>query len=142
MTSNIGAEYLVALGDEDDVSVARDQVMERVNAHFRPEFLNRLDEILLFERLKPEHMGAIVDIQMRRLQGWLSDRNITIELDDKARKWLGDKGYDPAFGARPLKRVIQKNLQDELARQVLAGKIMDGAKIKVSVFKDKLELKI
>jgi ATP-dependent Clp protease ATP-binding subunit ClpB len=112
------------------------------NAHFRPEFLNRLDEILLFERLKPEHMGAIVDIQMRRLQGWLSDRNITIELDDKARKWLGDKGYDPAFGARPLKRVIQKNLQDELARQVLAGKIMDGAKIKVSVLKDKLELKI
>ncbi|NNC35950.1 MAG: ATP-dependent chaperone ClpB [Acidimicrobiales bacterium] len=141
MTSNIGAEFLVALGDKDDVSKARDQVMERVNAHFRPEFLNRLDEILLFERLKPEHMGAIVDIQMGRLQGWLGDRNITIELDDKARKWLGEKGYDPAFGARPLKRVIQKNLQDELARQVLAGKIMDGANIKVGVSDDQLTLK-
>ena len=142
MTSNIGAEYLVALGDKDDVSEARDQVMERVSTHFRPEFLNRLDEILLFERLKPDHMGAIVDIQMRRLQGWLGDRNITIELDDKARKWMGDKGYDPAFGARPLKRVIQKNLQDELARKVLAGEIMDGSAIKVSAGKDGLILNV
>jgi ATP-dependent Clp protease ATP-binding subunit ClpB len=141
MTSNIGAEFLVALGDDDDVSVARDQVMDRVSAHFRPEFLNRLDEILLFERLKPEHMGAIVDIQMRRLQSWLSDRNITVELDDKARKWLGDKGFDPSFGARPLKRVIQKNVQDELAREVLAGKIMDGTAVKVSTDKDGLVLK-
>ena len=138
MTSNIGAEHLVALSDTDDVSIARDKVMDQVQAHFRPEFLNRLDEILLFERLKPEHMGAIVDIQIKRLQGWLADRNITIELDDSARKWLGDMGYDPAFGARPLKRVIQKNLQDALAREVLSGNIVDGNKVRVSVSKDKL----
>ena len=142
LTSNIGAEFLVALGDDEDVSAARSEVMERVNAHFRPEFLNRLDEILLFERLKPEHMGAIVDIQMKRLMGWLKDRRITIELDDKARKWIGDKGYDPAFGARPLKRVIQKSLQDELARKVLAGDIKDGDHVKVSTSKDGLVLSV
>ena len=142
LTSNIGAEFLVALGDDEDVSAARSEVMERVNAHFRPEFLNRLDEILLFERLKPEHMGAIVDIQMKRLMGWLKDRRITIELDNKARKWIGDKGYDPAFGARPLKRVIQKSLQDELARKVLAGDIKDGDHVKVSTGKDGLVLSV
>ncbi len=142
LTSNIGAEFLVALGDEDNVDVARDAVMEQVKAHFRPEFLNRLDEILLFERLKPEHMGAIVDIQIKRLMGWLKDRNITIELTDGARTWLAEKGYDPAFGARPLKRVIQKSVQDELARQVLAGTINDGDPVKVDVGKDGLSVKV
>lgn len=142
LTSNIGAEFLVALGDDEDVSSVREQVMAQVNAHFRPEFLNRVDEILLFERLKPEHMGAIVDIQIRRLMGWLKDRNITIILDDKARTWLAEKGYDPAFGARPLKRVIQKNVQDELARSVLAGKITEGDTVNVSANKDGIILKL
>lgn len=142
MTSNIGAQYLVALGDDENVESAREKVMEEVKAHFRPEFLNRLDEILLFERLKPSHMAAIVDIQIRRLVGWLKDRQISVELDDKAREWLGKKGYDPAFGARPLKRVIQKELQDELARKMLAGEISDGAKIKVTANKDGLVIKI
>ena len=138
MTSNIGAEFLIALGDDEDVSAAKAQVMERVQAHFRPEFLNRLDEILLFERLKPEHMGAIVDIQMGRLMGWLGDRNITLELNDEARTWLGEQGYSPTFGARPLKRTIQKTLQDQLARQVLAGDIKDGDHVTVSVENDGL----
>jgi len=142
LTSNIGAEFLVALGDDDDVEVARDAVMEQVKAHFRPEFLNRLDEILLFERLKPEHMSAIVDIQIKRLMGWLKDKNITIELTDGARTWLAEKGYDPAFGARPLKRVIQKAVQDELARQVLAGAINDGDHVKVDVGADGLALAV
>jgi len=142
LTSNIGAEFLVALGDDDDVDVARGAVMEQVKAHFRPEFLNRLDEILLFERLKPEHMGTIVDIQIKRLMGWLKDRNITIGLTDGARTWLAEKGYDPAFGARPLKRVIQKSVQDALARQVLAGTINDGDHVKVDVGVDGLVLEV
>ncbi|MCF6275286.1 MAG: ATP-dependent chaperone ClpB [Robiginitomaculum sp.] len=140
LTSNIGAEFLVALGDDDNVDMAREAVMEQVKTHFRPEFLNRLDEILLFERLKPEVMGTIVDIQIKRLMGWLKDRDITIELSDAARTWLAEKGYDPAFGARPLKRVIQKAVQDELARQVLAGKVNDGDHVKVDVGKDGLVL--
>lgn len=142
MTSNIGAEFLVALGDDQDVSQAEEQVMQVLHASFRPEFLNRLDEILLFERLKPEHMGAIVDIQIARLMGWLKDRNITIELDDGARAWIAQKGYDPAFGARPLKRIIQKTVQDELARKVLAGTINNGDHIKVTVDDDKLVLTV
>jgi len=116
MTSNIGAQHLLKLGEGDNVNAARVGVMAEVTAHFRPEFLNRIDEILLFERLKPEHMGAIVDIQMRRLQGWLKDKQIVLELTDAARKWIGEQGYDPSYGARPLKRVIQKNVQDELAQ--------------------------
>jgi len=131
MTSNIGAQHLLNLADGDNVNAARVGVMAEVNAHFRPEFLNRLDEILLFERLKPEHMGAIVDIQIKRLQGWLKDKSITLELSDAARKWLGDQGYDPSYGARPLKRVIQKSVQDELARELLGGRIADGDHIKV-----------
>lgn len=131
MTSNIGAQHLLNLADGDNVNAARVGVMAEVNAHFRPEFLNRLDEILLFERLKPEHMGAIVDIQIKRLQGWLKDKSITLDLSDAARKWLGDQGYDPSYGARPLKRVIQKSVQDELARELLAGRIADGDAIKV-----------
>jgi ATP-dependent Clp protease ATP-binding subunit ClpB len=114
--------------------------MNVVRSHFRPEFLNRLDEIILFHRLKREHMGAIVDIQVERLQKLLTDRKITLELSDQARNWLADKGYDPAYGARPLKRVIQKSLQDSLAEEILAGTITDGETVDVTVGKDGLVL--
>ncbi|PIW29344.1 MAG: ATP-dependent chaperone ClpB [Rhodobacterales bacterium CG15_BIG_FIL_POST_REV_8_21_14_020_59_13] len=129
MTSNLGAEFLMQAADVED---ARDAVMGAVRAHFRPEFLNRVDEIILFRRLAEEHMGAIVDIQMKRLAKLLADRRMTIELDDAARSWLAHKGFDPAYGARPLKRVIQKELQDPLARLLLEGDLKDGDKIKVS----------
>ena len=109
MTSNLGAEYLVAQAEGEDTDEVRDQVMAEVRAHFRPEFLNRVDEIILFHRLKREHMGRIVDIQIERLQKLLEDRKIAIALDARAREWLAEKGYDPAYGARPLKRVIQKS---------------------------------
>jgi len=138
MTSNIGAQHLLKLGEGDNVNAAQVGVMAEVTTHFRPEFLNRIDEILLFERLRPEHMGAIVDIQMRRLQGWLKDKQIILELTDAARKWIGEQGYDPSYGARPLKRVIQKNVQDELARKILAGDIEDGQSLKVDVKNNKV----
>jgi ATP-dependent Clp protease ATP-binding subunit ClpB len=132
MTSNLGAEYLVALGEEEGVDAARGDVMAMVRSHFRPEFINRIDEIVLFQRLKRADMGAIVDIQLLRLKKLLDDRKIEIALDASARNWLADKGYDPAYGARPLKRVIQKNLQDPLARLLLAGDIKDGETVPVT----------
>jgi len=135
MTSNIGAEYLVNLGEDEDVSSVEGQVMDMVKASFRPEFLNRLDEIILFHRLKRDQMADIVDIQVARLQKLLDERKIVIDLDKAAREWLADKGYDPAYGARPLKRVIQKNLQDPLAEQMLEGTIKDGDTVKVSAGK-------
>jgi ATP-dependent Clp protease ATP-binding subunit ClpB len=138
MTSNLGAEYLVAQAEGDDTDKVRDQVMAEVRAHFRPEFLNRVDEIILFHRLKREHMGRIVDIQMVHLQKLLDDRKIAITLEPKAREWLADKGYDPAYGARPLKRVIQKSVQDPLAELILSGKIKDGEKVKISAGRDGL----
>ncbi len=131
MTSNLGSEYLVNLGEGEDVDVVRDQVMAVVKGHFRPEFLNRLDEILMFHRLKRENMGAIVDIQISRLKKLLADRKIDINVSPAARDWFADKGYDPAYGARPLKRVIQKNLQDPLAEELLAGRIVDGETVEV-----------
>ena len=140
MTSNIGSQHLLNLGDGENVNAARVGVMAEVNAHFRPEFLNRLDEILLFERLKPEHMGAIVDIQIKRLQGWLKEKSIILNLSDEARDWLGKQGYDPSYGARPLKRVIQKSVQDELARELLAGRIADGDKINVDLKGGKIQI--
>jgi ATP-dependent Clp protease ATP-binding subunit ClpB len=115
------------------VDVVRDQVMAVVRANFRPEFLNRVDEIILFHRLKRDQMGTIVDIQMVRLQKLLDERKVTIELSPEARNWLAEKGYDPAFGARPLKRVIQKNVQDPLAEKLLAGEIKDGDKVRIGV---------
>ena len=142
MTSNIGAQHLLNLADGDNVQAAKVGVMAEVNAHFRPEFLNRIDEILLFERLKPEHMGAIVDIQMRRLQGWLKDKQITVELTDAAREHLAKAGYDPSFGARPLKRVIQKLVQDELARELLGGRIADGDTVKVDAAGGKIRVSV
>lgn len=141
MTSNLGSEYLVSLGEDQDVDVVRSQVMNVVRGHFRPEFLNRLDEIILFHRLKREHMGAIVDIQLERLQKLLAERKITIRLDKAAHDWLSDKGYDPAYGARPLKRVIQKSLQDPLAEEILGGRVADGDAVDVGAGKDGLTLK-
>ncbi|MGB6732189.1 MAG: ATP-dependent chaperone ClpB, partial [Xanthobacteraceae bacterium] len=138
MTSNLGAEYLVAQPDGEDSDKVRDQVMAEVRAHFRPEFINRIDEIILFHRLKRDQMAHIVDIQMAQLQRLLDDRKIAIALDAKARDWLAEKGYDPAYGARPLKRVIQRSVQDPLADLILSGKIKDGEKVKVSAGRDGL----
>jgi ATP-dependent Clp protease ATP-binding subunit ClpB len=138
MTSNLGAEYLVTQAEGDDTDAVREQVMGVVRAHFRPEFLNRVDEIILFHRLKREQMARIVDIQMGRLSKLLAERKITLSLNDQAKEWLGQKGYDPAYGARPLKRVIQKYLQDPLAEMILAGKIRDGETVKVTADKDGL----
>jgi ATP-dependent Clp protease ATP-binding subunit ClpB len=135
MTSNIGAEYLVAQPEGDDTEKVRDVVMAEVRARFRPEFLNRIDEIILFHRLKREQMGRIVDIQLTRLQKLLDDRKITLSLDAKARQWLAEKGYDPAYGARPLKRAIQKAVQDPLSELILAGRIKDGERVSISAGK-------
>jgi ATP-dependent Clp protease ATP-binding subunit ClpB len=133
MTSNLGSEYLVSLGENQDVDEVREQVMGVVRGAFRPEFLNRLDEIILFHRLKRAHMGAIVDIQLLRLKKLLSERKIEVKLTDAARELLAEKGYDPAYGARPLKRVIQKSLQDPLAEEILAGTVGDGDVVEVGV---------
>jgi ATP-dependent Clp protease ATP-binding subunit ClpB len=141
MTSNLGAEYLTGLGENEDSDAVRDQVMEVVRAAFRPEFLNRVDEIILFHRLRRSEMGAIVDIQLGRLRKLLGERKITIELEDEARAFLADKGYDPAYGARPLKRAIQKYLQDPLAEKMLQGEFPDGSAIKILAGSDRLNFK-
>ncbi|ULR44511.1 ATP-dependent chaperone ClpB [Rhizobium sp. K102] len=141
MTSNLGAEYLTHLRDGDDSDTVREQVMEVVRGHFRPEFLNRIDEIILFHRLKREEMGAIVDIQLKRLVALLSERKIVIDLDEDARHWLANKGYDPVYGARPLKRVIQKFVQDPLAEQILSGQMPDGSTVKVTSGSDRLQFR-
>jgi ATP-dependent Clp protease ATP-binding subunit ClpB len=138
MTSNLGSEHLVNQPDGQDTEAVRDLVMAEVRASFRPEFLNRVDEIILFHRLKRENMGSIVDIQMQRLLKLLEDRKIELKLDAKARDWLAERGYDPAYGARPLKRVIQKSVQDPLAEMILSGKIKDGEKVAVSANKQGL----
>ncbi|MCK0139928.1 ATP-dependent chaperone ClpB [Aliiroseovarius sp. F47248L] len=132
LTSNLGAQALSQLPDGADASDAKRDVMDAVRAHFRPEFLNRLDETIIFDRLSRSDMGGIVDIQLERLARRLARRNIALELDDGARKWLSDEGYDPVFGARPLKRVIQRALQDQLAEMILAGDVMDGDTIPVT----------
>src|SRR5215471_13726536 len=132
MTSNLGSDFLVNQPEGQDTDAVKDQVMAVVRAAFRPEFLNRIDEIILFHRLKKSEMGRIVDIQIARLQKLLDDRKIVIMLDASARDWLADKGWDPAYGARPLKRVIQKSVQDPLAELILAGTIKDGQKVTIS----------
>src|SRR5471032_3389656 len=137
LTSNLGTEFL---GQEGDQTHARAQVMQAVRSHFSPEFLNRLDGIILFQRLTRANMDKIVDIQIGRLDKLLADRKIAITLDDKARHWLGNAGYDPVYGARPLKRVIQRRLQDPLAQMILEGKITDGATVKVSASKTGLTI--
>jgi ATP-dependent Clp protease ATP-binding subunit ClpB len=138
MTSNLGAEFLVNQPEGEDTDAVRDQVMTVVRASFRPEFLNRVDEIILFHRLKREEMGKIVDIQMRRLAKLLEERKITIVLEPSGRDWLAENGWDPAYGARPLKRVIQKAVQDPLAEMILSGRVKDGEKVVVSAGKQGL----
>ncbi len=133
LTSNMGSEYLAALKDGEPAESARAQVMSVVRENFRPEFLNRLDEIILFNRLTRAQMDGIVEIQMRSLLGLLEARKITLELDDAARTWLADAGYDPVYGARPLKRVIQRALANPLAEQLLAGAINDGEVVRIGV---------
>jgi ATP-dependent Clp protease ATP-binding subunit ClpB len=132
MTSNLGSEFLVNQPEGEDTSAVREQVMGTVRAHFRPEFLNRVDEIILFHRLQKSEMGKIVEIQFARLQKLLEERKITLTLDAAARDWLAAKGWDPAYGARPLKRVIQRSLQDPLAEMILAGEISDGDRVAIS----------
>jgi ATP-dependent Clp protease ATP-binding subunit ClpB len=141
MTSNLGSEYLVNLTEEQDVDLVRDDVMNVVRAHFRPEFLNRVDEIILFHRLRRQDMGQIVGIQLKRLENLLVDRKITLDLDHDAIEWLAEKGYDPAYGARPLKRAMQKELQDPLAEKILMGDILDGSTVKVTAGSDRLNFR-
>jgi len=141
MTSNLGAEYLVSLGEDQDVDAVRDEVMNVVKASFRPEFLNRIDEVILFHRLRRQDMGRIVEIQLGRLEKLLADRKILLELDGEAIEWLAGKGYDPAYGARPLKRVMQKELQDPLAEKILLGDILDGSTVKVTNGSDRLNFR-
>ena len=138
LTSNLGAQALSQLPDGSDASDAKRDVMDAVRAHFRPEFLNRLDETIIFDRLGRADMGGIVEIQLRLLANRLAGRKITLEIDEAAKIWLADEGYDPVFGARPLKRVIQRALQDPLAEMLLAGDVKDGDVIAVSAGADGL----
>ena len=131
LTSNLGSQYLANLEEGQDVAAVEPQVMEVVRGHFRPEFLNRLDEIILFHRLGQEHMAPIVDIQVGRVQKLLKDRKIRLDLTDAARRWLGRVGYDPVYGARPLKRAVQRYLQDPLAEKLLGGEIPDGSTVRI-----------
>ena len=140
LTSNLGSEHLAALADGEDSEAARGDVMAMVQHHFRPEFLNRLDEIILFHRLAREHMGGIVDIQLRHLAALLSDRQLELSLDASARDWLAKAGYDPVYGARPLKRAIQRQLQNPLANLILEGAIGDGETLNVSATADGLTI--
>src|SRR5471032_136312 len=140
LTSNLGSDILARQDEGQDSAAMRDQVMEVVRASFRPEFLNRLDDILLFHRLTRPQMSGVVDIQLKRLEQLLADRKMSIELDDKARKWLGNAGYDPVYGARPLKRVIQRELQNPLAGMILEGRIKPGETIHVGVKDGKLAI--
>ena len=133
LTSNLGAQALSQLPDGADAADAKRDVMDAVRAHFRPEFLNRLDDTIIFDRLAREDMNAIVDIQMARLEKRLAGRKIVLALDADAKQWLADEGYDPVFGARPLKRAIQRALQDPLAEMILAGEVADGSTVEVSV---------
>ncbi|MET3793601.1 ATP-dependent chaperone ClpB [Aquamicrobium terrae] len=141
MTSNLGSEYLVNLTEDQDVDLVREEVMNVVRGHFRPEFLNRVDEIILFHRLRRQDMGRIVEIQLKRLENLLVDRKIHLDLDADAIEWLAQKGYDPAYGARPLKRVMQKELQDPLAEKILGGEILDGSTVKVTAGSDRLNFR-
>jgi ATP-dependent Clp protease ATP-binding subunit ClpB len=132
LTSNLGSEILSNQPDGEEVEAVRERVMEIVKKSFRPEFLNRLDEIILFHRLRREDMDKIVEIQIGELRKLLADRSIEIALDEKAVTWLADEGYDTVYGARPLKRVIQRELQNKLATMMLEGAITDGDHVKIS----------
>jgi ATP-dependent Clp protease ATP-binding subunit ClpB len=138
LTSNLGSDVLANQPDGQDSAAVREPVMAMVRAHFRPEFLNRIDDILLFHRLSRAHMVPIVDIQLARLRKMLADRKVTLELDKKALNWLAESGYDPVYGARPLKRVIQRALQNPLAVMVLEGNVREGETVHVSADKSGL----
>jgi ATP-dependent Clp protease ATP-binding subunit ClpB len=138
LTSNLGARALSELPEGADASAAKREVEEAVRQHFRPEFLNRLDEQIIFDRLNRTDMSQIVEIQLRRLEARLVGRKITLELDPQAKQWLADEGYDPVFGARPLKRVMQRHLQDPLAEMILSGDLLDGATVTISAGPDGL----
>ncbi|GGD42373.1 ATP-dependent chaperone ClpB [Croceicoccus pelagius] len=142
LTSNLGSQYLANMDDGQKVEDVEPQVMEVVRGHFRPEFLNRLDEIILFHRLAAEHMAPIVEIQVGRVQKLLKDRKIVLDLTDGAKKWLGRVGYDPVYGARPLKRAVQRYLQDPLAEMLLAGEIPDGSTVKIDEGDGALEMQV
>jgi ATP-dependent Clp protease ATP-binding subunit ClpB len=131
LTSNLGSQYLANLEEGQDVESVEPQVMEIVRGHFRPEFINRLDEIILFHRLGVEHMAPIVEIQVGRVAALLKDRKIVLELTDAAKRWLGRVGYDPVYGARPLKRAVQRYVQDPLAEKLLAGEVPDGSTVRI-----------
>jgi ATP-dependent Clp protease ATP-binding subunit ClpB len=138
LTSNLGARALSELPEGADAAAAKAEVMEAVRSHFRPEFLNRLDEQIIFDRLNRGDMSGIVEIQLHRLEARLAARKIILDLDDTAKAWLAEEGYDPVFGARPLKRVIQRQLQDPLAEMLLAGEVLDGSVIQVTAGPDGL----
>ena len=142
LTSNLGSDIIAVLGSDDDVDTVREDVMDVVRASFRPEFINRLDEITLFHRLAEKHMHAIVDIQLAGLEKRLADRKITLNLDVSAKDWLAHTGYDPVYGARPLKRVIQQNIQDGLANMILAGDILDGSTVTVTAGANGIEMTV
>ena len=142
LTSNLGSQYLANMAEGDDVSSVEPQVMEIVRAHFRPEFLNRLDEVILFHRLGQAHMAPIVDIQVSRVDKLLADRKIVLDLTDAARAWLGRVGYDPVYGARPLKRAVQRYLQDPLADMILRGEVKDGTTVHIDEGDGKLVLAV
>ena len=142
LTSNLGSQYLANMAEGDDVSSVEPQVMEIVRSHFRPEFLNRLDEVILFHRLGQSHMAPIVDIQVSRVDKLLADRKIVLDLTEAARAWLGRVGYDPVYGARPLKRAVQRYLQDPLADMILRGEVKDGSTVRVDESDGKLVLAI
>ena len=142
LTSNLGSQFIASLADDEPVEKVEDQVMDIVRAHFRPEFLNRLDEVILFHRLGAAHMAPIVDIQVARIGKLLKDRKVTLDLTDGARAWLGRVGYDPVYGARPLKRAVQRYLQDPLADLILRGEVPDGSTVKVDEGDGALKLSI
>ncbi|MBY6129410.1 ATP-dependent chaperone ClpB [Qipengyuania aquimaris] len=142
LTSNLGSQYLANMDDDQKVEDVEPQVMDVVRGHFRPEFLNRLDEIILFHRLAQEHMAPIVDIQVARVQKLLKDRKIVLDLTDGAKRWLGRVGYDPVYGARPLKRAVQRYVQDPLADMILSGKVPDGSTVKIDEGDGALEMQV
>ncbi|HKT75608.1 MAG TPA: ATP-dependent chaperone ClpB [Sphingobium sp.] len=142
LTSNLGSQFIASLADDEPVEKVEDQVMDIVRAHFRPEFLNRLDEVILFHRLGASHMAPIVDIQVARIGKLLKDRKVVLDLTDGARAWLGRVGYDPVYGARPLKRAVQRYLQDPLADLILRGEVPDGSRVRVDEGDGALKLSV
>jgi ATP-dependent Clp protease ATP-binding subunit ClpB len=139
MTSNIGSQWIMDLGEKDYEEMRR-RVMDAVRAHFKPEFLNRIDELVIFHSLALEQIKAIVEIQLKKLEKRLLERRIQLKMTEKAKEWLAKEGFDPAYGARPLKRVIQKEIQDKLALRILEGKFKEGSLITADVDERKREL--